>query len=290
MMIEYHADDFGASEGAARRMIDCINRGKLNGISLMPNAPAFNKCMEIFKAECKKKVRLSVHLNIMTERPLSDPADIPDLVDDSGFFNMSYMKLIKACLIPSLGKRLRKEIKAELSKQINACLPYIPEEEGLRLDSHRHFHMVPLVFSVIDEIVREEGLNLSYIRIIREKPYLYRGLAGFQHFRAVNIVKVILLDLFSVIDSIGWRELWNRGNGVFGSILFSGCMTKRNVKLILKNIERNPASQGKDIELMFHPGAVTDPEELQMIHDPEDRAYMSDPLRFKEGEALMQST
>ncbi len=286
MMIEYHADDFGASAGAATRIIDCISRGKLNGISLMPNAPAFGECMEVFNKECKKKVRLSVHLNIMTERPLSDPGEIPDLVDDSGFFNVTYLKLIKASLIPELRKRYASEIKTELSKQIDACLPFIPPEEGLRLDSHRHFHMVPLVFGVINEIVREKGLKLSYIRIIRERLYMYRGLAGFECFKSLNLIKVFLLNFFSFIDSIRFPGLYGKGNADFASILFSGNLTKRNLNLILRNYRDRGASAERDLELMFHPGFISDERELMMITDGEDRAYMSDPLRIKEWEAL----
>ena len=66
-MIEFHADDYGMFPAAARRIIHCINKGSLNGISLMPNGLYLDECMEILKEECTKEVKLAIHFNIMTD-------------------------------------------------------------------------------------------------------------------------------------------------------------------------------------------------------------------------------
>ncbi|HBB59245.1 MAG TPA: hypothetical protein DIS68_01105 [Lachnospiraceae bacterium] len=286
-MIEYHADDYGMFPGAARRIIKCANEGCLNGVSLMPNGLYLDECMDILKKECTKDIRLAIHFNIMTEKPLSPAEEVPDLLDGAGCFNVTYGKLLKASVIPGMHGRYRKQIKAELSRQIDRCLPYFTEQGSVRIDSHRHFHMVPMVFDVISELVDEKQLDVSYVRIIREKPVFYRGLAGFECFRPVNIIKVMLLDAFSAIDRMRHRKLYECGHSDFASILFSGCMTKKNLGIILKNIENNRKAVKEDIELMFHPGAVTETEDLERISDAEDRKYMSDILREKEAEALL---
>jgi predicted glycoside hydrolase/deacetylase ChbG (UPF0249 family) len=289
-MIEFHADDYGMFPGAVRRIIRCANEGYLNGVSLMPNGLYLDECMDILKKECTKEIRLAIHFNIMTEKPLSPTEEIPDLVDGSGCFNMTYGKLLKASVIPGIRRRYKKQIKAELGRQMDRCLPYLKEQGSVRIDSHRHFHMVPLVFDVISELVKEKELNVSYIRIIREKPAFYRGLAGFECFRPINIIKVILLDVFSAIDRIKHRELYDAGNSDFASILFSGCMTRRNLDIMLKNIENNRKAFRENIELMFHPGAVKEQEDLCRISDPEDREYMSDVMRDREADALLKKT
>ena len=288
-MIEFHADDYGMFPAAARRIIHCINEGSLNGISLMPNGLYLDDCMRLLKEECTKEVRLAIHFNIMTERPVGDPADIPDLTDDNGCFNMTYGKLIKANYIPWIRGKYKKQIKHELGLQLDRCMPYFSRQGSIRIDSHRHFHMVPFVFDAIAELIEERGLEVSYIRIIHEQPKFYRGIAKFEFFKPVNVIKVMLLNAFSASDRRRHKELCERVQADFASILFSGHMTYRNARLILKNIENRPSAFRENIELMFHPGAVLEEEDLERIKDAEDRAYMSDGLRDKEAEALIRS-
>ncbi|MCR4850761.1 MAG: ChbG/HpnK family deacetylase [Lachnospiraceae bacterium] len=288
-MIEYHADDYGMFPAASRRITDCIENGCINGISLMPNGQCFSQCMEILKKECTKPVRLSVHLNLITEKPLCDPGMIPDLVDDNGFFAVTYGKILAASLIPSKRRRYKEQIKTELGKQIDVCLPYMEEQKSVRLDSHRHIHMVPVVFESLQELVDEKDLNVSYIRIIRERFSFYRKIGRFECFRPVNIIKAVLLDYLGMIDRHRCPRLYKKGNANFASILFSGCMTEKNIGLILENITSASGDLLEDTELMLHPGAVLEEDDLALIHDIEDRKYLSDPMRIKEAEACFAS-
>ena len=287
-MIEYHADDYGMFPAASRRIIDCIENGRINGISLMPNGQCFSQCMDIFEKECTKPVRLSVHLNLITEKPLSDPGTIPDLVDENGHFSVSYGKILIASLIPSKRKKYKEQIKTELGRQIEACLPYMEKQGNVRLDSHRHIHMVPVVFEALQEIIEEKNLDISYIRIIHERFAFYKKLGQFECFRPVNVIKAVLLNYLGFIDKIRYPKLYAKGNAEFASILFSGCMTKKNLGNILKNISSDHSFPHEDIELMFHPGAVLEKEDLAQIADVEDRHYLSDKMREKEATALRQ--
>ncbi len=289
-MIEFHADDYGMFPGASRRILQCINDGVLNGISLMPNGLYLDKSMELFREQCEgKDVKLAIHFNIMTEKPLSDPKEIPDLTDSDGYFNVSYGKLLKSYIIPGMKKRYKKQIKQELAKQLDRCLPFFSDQGSIRIDSHRHFHMVPFVFDVIAELIEERNLDVSYIRIIHERPVFYKGLSHFEYFKPINVIKVILLNTFSSIDRIKHRALYDKVKADFASILFSGCMTWNNLNLILKNIRNNPEAFEGNIELMFHPGSIFEEKDLERIHDIEDRAYMSDALRSKEAFALVKA-
>ncbi len=289
-MIEFHADDYGMFPQAARRIITCIHDGCINGISLMPNGPCFDECMEILKNECDKKVRLSIHLNLMTERPLSDSAKIPDLVDADGYFCLTYGKLLLSSLLPKKRARIKKQIKEELTLQIEKCLPYLTDQDGLRLDSHRHFHMVPVVFDAIAEVIKEHHYSLNYIRIIREKPCLYHHIFRFERFRPVNVVKALLLNYLGSIDKRKQKDLYAKGTADFASILFSGCMTQKNLSLLCKNHTKYRKKFREDLELMFHPGAVMEKEDLDRIHDAEDALYMADPMRLAEKEAVCTFT
>ncbi len=46
-MIEFHADDYGLYRAQSRLILDCIENGRVSGISLMPNSPHLGECMEM---------------------------------------------------------------------------------------------------------------------------------------------------------------------------------------------------------------------------------------------------
>ena len=85
-MIEFHADDYGMFPKAAERILECIENGSINGISIMPNGPCLEACMDLLQKKCTKPVKIAIHLNLMTQRPLSEPERIPDLVRADGSF------------------------------------------------------------------------------------------------------------------------------------------------------------------------------------------------------------
>ena len=288
-MIEYHADDYGMFPASSRRIIDCIENGCINGISLMPNGACFSECMGILQKECTRSVRLSIHLNLITERPLCDPGKIPDLVNEEGLFSVTYGKILAASLVPSTRRRYKEQIKAELGKQIDTCLPYLREQGSVRLDSHRHIHMVPVVFEAIQELTDEKALNVSYIRIVHERSAYYRNIGQFECLRPVNVIKAMLLNYLGFIDRIRCPRLYAKGTADFASILFSGCMTKKNVRMILENTSKCRSGSREDLELMLHPGAVFEAKDLERINDAEDRKYLADPMRIKEAEACRAS-
>ena len=107
-------------------------------------------------------------------------------------------------------RRYKKQIKEELALQIEKCLPYYPEGAGIRLDSHRHFQMIPGVFDSVAELVKEKGYPLEYIRIIREKPVFYKKILQTECFRPVNIIKALLLDFLGRIDKKRQPDLYGK--------------------------------------------------------------------------------
>lgn len=281
-MIEVHADDFCISPGASRDIIECINLGSVNGTSIMPDSPYFEECMEILKDECKKPVFLSVHLDLITGRALSG---VSVLTDKEGFFNITWLKFILISLIPFYRTKYRNAVKRELSLQIDRCLPYM-DQRGIRIDSHRHIHMVPMIFGVIMELIREKGLKLDYIRITKDDLRLYKGLKGFDHFQPFGLIKSLLLILFSDIDLIRFRRELSGHTADFGCILFSGKMTENNMLRVLSAKKRSKALSGRNMEIMVHPYLIKDSSEIDSIHDLEDKGYVVSHFRTEEKMAV----
>ena len=96
--------------------------------------------------------------------------------------------------LPGIRGKVREELKIELRAQIQRCLPYV-DREALRLDSHAHYHMVPVVFDALMELIEEDGLKVAFIRFPREHFGLYwrhrREITGA---KAINAVKAVLLN------------------------------------------------------------------------------------------------
>lgn len=285
-MIEFHADDYGLFPAASRRIIECINDGYISGISIMPNSPRLDECMKLLSSECKREVKLTIHLNLVEGKPLSPVEEVPDLVDENGNFDVSFAELLLAFFLPGPKRNLKSQIKAEFKRQIENCLKYFPDGKGIRLDSHRHYHCVPIVFDVIDELVAQEGYDVISVRITQEKPDFYRGILKFEYLRPINVIKSILLYFLCWMDSIRHKKLYSLYNSDFSGVMFSGHMTYKNLVRILENISSRRSAFKDNIELLFHPGAVLEEEDVDCITDSSDAGFMTSGMRIREGEAV----
>ena len=285
-MIEFHADDYGLFPAASRRIIECANDGYLSGISIMPNSPRLDECMDILKKECKKELKLTIHLNLVEGKPLSPAEEVSDLINEEGNFDISFEEILLANIIPGTKNDLQKQIKAEFKRQIDNCLKYFPEGKGIRLDSHRHYHCIPMIFDCIDELIKEEGYDVTSVRITREKPEFYNGILKFEYLKPINVVKAILLNTLCFVDKIRHKDLYSLYNSDFSGVMFSGHMTYKNLVKILKNISSKRDAFKENIELLFHPGAVLEEEDVDLITDSSDAGFMTSGMRLKEGEAV----
>ncbi len=285
-MIEFHADDYGLFPEASRRIIECANDGYLSGISIMPNSPRLEECMEILKKECKKELKLTIHLNLVEGKPLSPAEEVPDLINEEGNFDISFEEILLANIIPGTKSDIKAQIKTEFKRQIDNCLKYFPEGKGIRLDSHRHYHCIPLIFDIIDELIKEEDYDVTSVRITREKPEFYKGILKFEYLKPINVVKAILLNTLCFVDKIKHGDLYSLYNSDFSGVMFSGHMTYKNLVRILKNISSNRDAFKENIELLFHPGAVLEEEDADLITDASDASFMTSGMRLKEGEAV----
>ena len=288
-MTEFHADDYGLFPRQSQRILDCCLHGALNGTSVMPNSPYLSACMDMLR-EQNAQLQLSVHLNLMEGRCLAPKEELPLLVDGDGIFRVSFVRLLFAHLSPQKDQ-YRTQLKKELHAQIQALLPYL-EREGLplRLDGHAHWHMLPVVFDALMELIQEERLPVTYIRIPSEPISLYlRHFLRIFPFHPINIVKTGLLRILSR------RALRRHGPAlsrlerkVFLGVLFSGNFSYEKFRLILKDAEDCAAARGMGLELLAHPGAVYEPEDIEKLTNKDDLAFLTAPGRRVEAEAFQR--
>lgn len=204
--IEYHADDYGLFPTQSHRILDCHRNGNLNGISVMPNSPHLGECMSDMYG-FSDEVAVTVHLNLIEGKSLTE---VPQLTDAAGNLNCSFGALLLRSFLPGRDN-CRQQLKRELRAQIQAVRKYFPEDKPLRLDGHAHYHMLPVVFDAMMDVIREDDLKISYIRIPREYWRIYLlCLHKLHQFSPINLVKVLILNLLARRASGSMPGNWQR--------------------------------------------------------------------------------
>lgn len=285
-MIEFHADDYGLFKMQSKRIQDCYREGCLNGVSIMPNGSYLAEGMEELRA-LGGDIALTVHLNLVEGQCLSRREAVGNLIDGEGNFKVSFGKLLILSYIPFIRKRYKDQIKEELKNQINAVKPYL-DENSIRLDSHCHYHMIPVVYDSMMEVIREEKLRVTYIRMSREDMGLYWShRKEMENFQWINLVKVICLNTLYMRNCLhSFRIRRAMDKALLVGVMFSGNMSYRNVRAILPDVAGKAERLKQNAEFVFHPGAVYEEGDLEKITAVSDKAFMSDESREVEALAL----
>lgn len=287
--IEYHADDFGLFPTQSQRILECHYHGILNGTSVMPNSTYLNTCMELLHP-VKREIALTVHLNIIEGCSICSHEEIPLLTDQNGVFRISFGKLLLGSFLPGRNA-YRKQLKRELKAQIYAILPYLEEGMPLRLDGHAHYHMLPVVFDALMDVIQEEKLKVSYIRIPREYPSLYlRHWRELRDFSAINLLKVLILNILAGRNQKKYRDiLGHMEQKVFLGVFLSGRMYWENVMPVLQDAIELARNQGKGLEILAHPGGVYEEDDIRELTYPEDIDFLTSGYRRKEASLFMRN-
>lgn len=250
MKLIYHADDFGLSSGINRGILECYDQGVLQATSIIPNGYAVDEALEAYHQ--RKDLLLSVHLNFIEGKAFC-PEAVPFLVDREGFFNQSFMDLLrlsnKVCGVERLS--VTAGIKDEMKAQINRIRPYLKSGAPLRIDSHQHTHCIPVFFETLMEVAME--IPIDHIRTPRDQLFFpTKSLSLFIQSIGVNQLKVRLLNM--LIRSIQGK--WKKGistNDFFIGVLFTGKMSPEAIELSMKRIEKK-SNEASVVEILYHPG------------------------------------
>lgn len=280
--IEYHADDYGLFPVQSERILDCHVNGRLNGVSIMPNSDYLQQCIDRLQPY-SQEIAVSVHLNLIEGSSLCARNEVPALTDKDGILCGSFFHLLLRSFLPGRQK-YKQQLKKELRAQIHAVRERMPEETSLRLDSHAHYHMIPVVFDALMEVIQEEKLEISYIRIPKEYPGLYlRHWRELKDISYVNLLKVLVLNLLARRSE--WKyadELKAIPRKLFLGVFLSGRMHYENVSVILPDAVALAQTLGWDMELLAHPGGVYEENDIGRITCEEDRVFMTSEMRKAE--------
>ncbi|MDO5701726.1 MAG: hypothetical protein Q4G47_00015, partial [Lachnospiraceae bacterium] len=105
----------------------------------------------------------------------------------------------------------------------------------------------------------------------------------------INIVKGVVLKCLVA------RDLARRGSmsarlekKVFLGVMLSGCFEPGKMKALLPGALRLAREKGIGLEILAHPGAVYEPEDIARITNADDRAFLTSLNREREAESFMK--
>lgn len=229
-----NADDFGLSEDHNNAVLKGYNAEMSSSASLIVNSEFFNDAVNNVIKVCPK-LNIVIHLNIMEGKPLTK---CPLLCNRDNTFSMNYLYLI----LMQYNKEVQKQIENEFRAQIEKAI-----QNGVkinRLDSHVHTHAIPEIFKIVCKLAKE--YNIEYVRTQFENPYLVFPECFSIKF-AINLIKVALLDFFTLIN----RRIIKKYNIKTNDILIGACYTgMMSSKIISAGIKKY---KDKIIEIIIHP-------------------------------------
>ena len=289
--IFFHADDYGVTPDQASKILCCHADGALNSISVIANVPQLEECLCILDAEDQEhQIRRVLHLNFVEGRPVAAPEQVSLLVDETGYFNCSFMQLLKWNYTKKGNSR--KKLKEQLKLEITAQLARVTREYDYHItaiDSHQHYHMIPIVLEALLEVLEEQKILVQEVRVpVDPLTPLLRTPSMWCKVPLINWVKWGIL----AIHAKGNKKLLAQQGirvPVFFGIFFTCEMKTEIVEALLPRYKEYADKKQKSLELMFHPGNLTAKYELLDERSKElEDFYLSDN-RFAEAECLRKA-
>lgn len=247
-MIYICADDYGLCGETSAHIQRCIDESALDKVSIFPNFGDVN-LQQLLKNE---DLRVSLHLNLVEGKCMSNAEDIGLIADKSGNFKNTFAGLLKLDLFN--GKKLEEETYKEIRAQVLFWKKILPEGAPFCIDSHQHTHMIPSVFRALLKVLDEENIDINHMRIPAEPllPFVTTPSLYFTY-NPINIIKQWLLKFLWQVDK-KYAKKHKIPTSYFFGILFSGRMDEKRVNKILPKYVSAAEKNSMDIEILFHPG------------------------------------
>lgn len=290
--IWFHADDFGVTREQSARILECHKNGVLNSISILPNTKKLKESWELLKEADPdaSRIRRVLHLNFVEGNPLAGADSVPELTDRTGYFDKSFIQFFIWNYLKrgAARRKLKKQLKLEIAAQIRA----VTVENNFKItaiDSHQHYHMIPIIFDSLMEVLSDkefEQLRIHQIRIpVDPAAPLMHNRQMRREVPKINWVKWCILKIYTDRNK---KILQKRGikSPVFFGIFYTCEMKKEVVETLLPSYKAYADKRNCELELMFHPGNLMAAYELLDERKKElEEFYMSDN-RYYEAECL----
>lgn len=275
---DIHADDYALTVNTSMDMLTCMKRGQLDSISIVPNMSCFRECMEMLYQAIPTLPflpRMSVHLDFVEGHSLAGVKEVPLLVKDRGtLMGLSWGGVFLLSYLPWKRRAAKEQLKKEIKAQIETVQTVVKRavdiagehkvpcaQEGVRIDSHQHAHMIPVVWEALAEVIKEEKYDIEYIRNSKEmmgvfltEPSLWKT------YRPINFIKNRLLSFYSH-RADRYAKARNMEQMYLWGLIMSGRMDYDRIVRLYPKIAAKAQRDNRALEILFHPGLML-PAEL----------------------------
>jgi len=228
-----NADDLGLDESVNDGILLAHQRGIVTSASLLPAGPAFEHALGLCRG-CPT-LDLGVHLTLVDERPASNGAEIPSLVDQRGRLCDRAALLRRYAAGRISADQIERELRAQIARVV---------ETGLHvshLDSHQHLHMLPMVFSIVEELAHMFGIGALRLPGERVRSHMFHSIT-----RAPRVLK---LEALRALSLAARQRLSLAAPDHFFGFYAGGRLEQRALAAVLRALPPRGVS-----ELMCHPG------------------------------------
>lgn len=237
-----NADDFGLTKENNEAIKEGFKTGVITATSLIANTDGFDNAVNDI-LPLIPDIDVGFHFNIVEGKSLSKS---PYLCGKDEIFNNSYGQLI----LKSTNKKFLNAIETEFRLQIEKVLKFANISH---VDSHVHTHAIPAIFELISKLSKEYGIK--YIRTQKELPYFVCE-KSFNAKFAKNIIKNVLLNTFTLKNTVKQNSEEIKTNDYFIGVLYTGFMDEKAILSGLKQIKKDNSVT----EIIFHPYVSNDTE------------------------------
>lgn len=275
---DIHADDYALTVNTSKDILCCMKKGLLDSISIVPNMSCFQECMDMFYQAIPALSFLpgiSVHLDFVEGHSLVGAKEVPLLVKGgSTLMGLSWGGVFLLSYLPWKRHEAKEQLKKEIKAQIDTVQTVVKHamdiaeehqipcrQKGIRIDSHQHAHMIPVVWEAMTEVIAEEKYDVEYIRNSKEMLGVFlTEISLWKTYRPINFVKNRLLSLYSrradryaKAHSMEQMYLWG--------LIMSGRMDYDRIVRLYPKIAVKAEKDSRVLEILFHPGLML-PEEV----------------------------
>jgi len=264
-----HADDFGNTINISKCIYKCFKEGSLNSTSIIVNSPYFKETITLIKDEPIRKV---LHLNIVEGKAVTTE-NFEILTDKNHHFYKSWQRLVFEyyCLYDKEKKaKIKEEIKKEYSNQITLYCD-VMQTKNICIDSHQHTHEIPFITDILIELIDEMDIEVANVRVTKERFFWAIGsFNDLKNYFGINFFVHFLLNFLSDKMIQKFDKFGIKYNDAFIGVLFSGDMTLKAIQKGLKKVKN-----AKTVEILLHPGYISNEEKTKFKNDQFKRWYIS---------------
>jgi predicted glycoside hydrolase/deacetylase ChbG (UPF0249 family) len=166
VQIILNADDFGSAPDTLAATIECFEAQLLTSATIMVGMPGTDDALEFARGHPEHS--FGVHLQFVgdgVERPLSDPASVPALVDADGYLRPTNVIRGQALLRRVPVEQIAREATAQIEFVKSRGIPVS------HVDSHRHLHKFAPFRAALARVLPRFGI--SWVRNVQD-VYLSR--------------------------------------------------------------------------------------------------------------------